>query len=66
MKSHIMSSVAVVTFTAFIVLLLVAIVAFPMHFGEPSYYHVARVDCLEAACTCALVAIVSAIALSAN
>lgn len=66
MKSRIISSLAVVTFTAFIVLLLVAIVAFPMHIGEPPYYHAARVDCLAAACTCALVAIASAIALAAN
>ena len=61
MKSNIVSSIAIVTFIVFIVLLLVAVVAFPMHIGEPSYYHVARVDCLLAACFCALVAIVSAI-----
>ena len=62
MKSRIMSALAVVTAVAFVSLLLVAVVAFPMHFGEPSYYHVARVDCLAAACTCALVAIALAIA----
>ena len=61
MKSNIVSSIAIVTFFAFIVLLLVAVVAFPMHIGEPSYYHVARVDCLLAACSCGLIAIVSAI-----
>ena len=64
MKSRIMSVVAVVASIAFAALLLVAVVAFPMHFGEPSYYHVARVDCLAAACTCALVAIASTIALA--
>ena len=61
MKSRIISSLAVVATIAFAVLLLVAVVAFPMHIGEPSYYHVARVDCLAAACTCALVSIASAI-----
>ena len=62
MKSRIMSSIAVVAAIAFMLLLLVDVVAFPMHIGEPSYYHVARVDCLVAACACALVAIASAIA----
>ena len=62
MKSRIISSLAVVATIAFMALLLVAVVAFPMHFGEPSYYHAARVDCLAAACICALVAIASAIA----
>ena len=62
MKSSIIPSIAVVTAIAFCALLFVAVVAFPMHFGEPSYYHVARVDCLEAAFICALVSIVSAIA----
>lgn len=62
MKSRIISSLAVVAAIAFAALLLVAVVAFPMHVGEPSYYHVARVDCLAAACACALVAIASAIA----
>ena len=62
MKSNIVSSIAIVTFFAFIVLLLVAVVAFPMHIGEPSYYHVARADCLLAACTCGLSAILAAIA----
>ena len=38
MKSRIMSSIAIVTFFSFIVLLLVAIIVFPMHIGEPSYY----------------------------
>lgn len=62
MKSRIMPVVAVVAAIAFVALLLVAVVAYPMHIGEPSYYHVARVDCLVAACACALVAIASAIA----
>ena len=62
MKSCIMSSITIVTFFMFIVLLLVAVVAFPMHIGEPSYYHIARVDCLLAACTCGLSSILTAIA----
>ena len=62
MKSRIMSAVAVVAAIVFMALVLVSVVAFPMHFGEPSYYHVARVDCLAAACACVLVAIASAIA----
>ena len=66
MKSRIMSAVAVVAAIAFVTLLLVDVVAFPMHIGEPSYYHVARVDCLVAAFTCGIVAIASAIALAAN
>ena len=66
MKSRIISSLAVVAVIAFAALVLVAIVAFPMHIGEPSYYHVARVDCLASACICGLVAIASAIALAAN
>ena len=64
MKSRIISSLAVVAAIAFMALLLVSVVAFPMHIGEPSYYHVARVDCLAAACICALVAIASTIALA--
>ena len=62
MKSRVIAAVAVVTAFVCALLLLVAIAAYPMHIGEPSYYHVARVDCLVAACTCALVSIVSAIA----
>lgn len=54
MKSRIITAVAVVTAIVCALLLLVAVVAYPMHIGEPSYYHVARVDCLVAACTCAL------------
>lgn len=66
MKSRIISTIAVVGAIAFAALLLGAVVAYPMHIGEPSYYHVARVDCLVAACACALVSIASAIALAAN
>ena len=62
MKSRIIPAVAVVAAIACVSLLLAAVVAYPMHIGEPSYYHVARVDCLVAACTCALVSIASAIA----
>ena len=61
MKTRIMPSIAVVTAIAFVALLLVAVVAFPMHIGEPSYYHIARVDCLLAACTCGLSSILAAI-----
>ena len=64
MKSRIITTVAVVTAIVCALLLLVAVVAYPMHFGEPSYYHAARVDCLVAACTCALVSIASAVALA--
>lgn len=63
MKSRIIAAVAVVTAIAFAALLLVAVVAYPMHIGEPSYYHVARVDCLAAAAASGLAAIVSAFAL---
>ena len=62
MKSRIMSALAVVTAVAFVSLLLVSVVAYPMHIGEPSYYHTARIDCLFAACTCALSAILATIA----
>lgn len=61
MKSRIIPSIIIVATIACIVLLFVAAVAFPMHIGEPSYYHVARVDCLVGACACGLVSIVSAI-----
>ena len=49
----------IVAIIAFFVLIMVAEIAFPLHLGEPSYYHVARVDCLMAATVCGLVAIVS-------
>ena len=62
MKSRIITAVAVVAAIVCALLLLVAAAAYPMHIGEPSYYHVACVDCLVAACACALVSIASAIA----
>ena len=49
----------IVAFIAFFVLIMVAEIAFPTHLGEPSWYHVARIDCLMAATVCGLVAIVS-------
>ena len=61
MKST-LSTVAVVTLIAFVLLLVVSMLAYPTHLGEPSYYHAARIDCLVAATTCALVSFVSAIA----
>ena len=57
-----MSTITVIAFIAFVCLLITSVVVFPMHFGEPSYYHVARVDCLVAAVACAVVSFVSAIA----
>ena len=60
MRSRIIAAVAVVTAIACIALLFVAAVAYPMHIGEPSYYHTARVDCLVGASACAIVSIVSA------
>ena len=56
----ILPSIAVVTLIASALLLISAVVAYPMHIGEPSWYHVARVDCLVAASACALVSIVAA------
>lgn len=64
LKSRIITAVAVVTAIVCALLLLVDVVAYPMHIGEPSYYHVARVDCIAAACICALVSIASSIALA--
>ena len=61
MKSRIMANIAVVTFAAFVLLLIVACVAWPTHIGEPSYYHVARCNCLVAATACTLGSILSAI-----
>ena len=61
MKSRILTNIAVVAAIAFVVLLFVPDVAFPMHIGEPSYYHVARADCIVAACACALVSFASAV-----
>ena len=54
-----LSAVAVVAAVAFVLLMYIGEMAYPMHLGEPTYYHVARVDCLVAACTCAFVSFVS-------
>ena len=62
MKSRIIAAFAVVAFIVFVLLLIVTCIAYPMHIGEPSYYHTARVDCLVGASACAIVSIVSAIA----
>ena len=61
MKS-ILSTIAIATCIMFFAVLIIGTVAYPMHLGEPAYYHVARVDCLVAAVTCALVSITSAFA----
>lgn len=53
-------SITVIAFIACVCLLIASVVVFPMHFGEPSYFHIARIDCLTGATVCALVAIVSA------
>ena len=60
MKSRIITAVAVVTLIVFASLLIIAMTAYPMHLGEPSWYHVARVDCLTAAVICGFVSFVSA------
>ena len=60
MKST-LSTISVVAAVMFAVMLVYSVDAYPMHFGEPSWYHAARVDCLVAACTCALVSIASAL-----
>ena len=52
---RILSTVAAGSFLLFVLLLLVAVVAFPMHIGEPSYYHVARIDFLIASVCCGFV-----------
>ena len=61
MKSRILSAITVAALIVFALLIIISVVAYPMHVGEPTYYHVARVDCLTAATVCGLVAIVSAI-----
>ena len=58
----ILPAIAVVALIVGALLLLVAIAAYPMHIGEPSYYHVARINCLVAASACLLVSIVAATA----
>ena len=62
MRSRIIAAFAVVALITFFALMVAADVAYPMHIGEPSYYHTARVDCLVGASACAIVSIVSAIA----
>lgn len=62
MKPRIMSTIAIAAIIVCIGSLLAAVVAYPMHIGEPSYYHIARVDCLLVACTCGLSAILATIA----
>ena len=58
----ILSAVAVVAMVAAVSAVVVAEVAYPMHIGEPTYYHVGRVDCLLAAVICAFVSFASALA----
>ena len=58
----ILSAVAVVAAVSFVLLMVVAEIAYPMHIGEPSWYHVGRVDCLLAAVICAFVSFASALA----
>ena len=62
MKSRIIAAFAVVALIAFFALMVAADVAYPMHIGEPAYYHVARVNCLVGASACALASILAAIA----
>ena len=61
MKST-LSTISIITLIAFALLLVVSMLAYPTHLGEPSYYHVARIYCLVAATTCAITSFVSAIA----
>ena len=51
---RILSIVSIAALIAFGCLLLVAMIAYPMHLGEPSWYHTARVDCLKAAIVCVI------------
>ena len=59
MKS-ILSTITVVTLIMFVSLLIIGEVAYPMYIGEPSYYHVARIDCLMVAVACLAVSVTSA------
>ena len=59
---RILSTIAVVALIAFVLLFIFAVIAFPAHLGEPSYYHVARIYCLLAAVICGFVSFVSALA----
>ena len=60
MKSRILSAISVVALIAFVLLLFGAAAAYPMHIGEPSWYHACRVDCVMAAAICGLVSFVAA------
>ena len=55
----ILSAVAVVAAVSFVLLMVVAEIAYPMHIGEPTYYHVGRVNSLLAAVVCAFVSFAS-------
>ena len=57
----VLSFVAVVAITAFVLLMVIAMTAYPMHIGEPTYFHVARCNCLVAAAICGLVSFISGI-----
>ena len=61
MKSRITFIVAIAALILCALLLIFAMVAYPMHIGEPTHFHVARTECLTAAAACALVAILSAL-----
>lgn len=61
MKSHIMPYITVAAAIACVGLLLIAIIAYPMHIGEPAHYHVCRVDCLVAATACGLASVVASV-----
>ena len=62
MKSRILSTIAVIALIAFVILYIYAVTAYPMHIGEPSYYHVARVECLLKATICGFASFIAAIA----
>ena len=55
----ILSAVAVVAVVAAVSAVVVAMAAYPMHIGEPTYYHVGRVSCLQEAVICAFVSFAS-------
>ena len=61
LKSRIFSSISVVALIAFVALIFTAEIAFSMHFGEPAYFHAARVICGVAAVICALVSFISSL-----
>ena len=57
----VLSFVAATAAVAAIALLMTPVLCYPMHFGEPTYFHIARCNCLVAAVACGLVSFVSAI-----